>query len=182
MPYETDVLTSMLPDTSPGRRAYPEPRSLRPRDMREQMPPTTIPAAVYQRLVGELKGARQHISQLTQENQALETANQQLRQEVENLTDQLQSSMSQTLDRLRRLSQTTSASKNAAAVPTTSSATPVAEPPTLDQTYSFLERLKQRQSNGLGRQAEPLAGSQSALIPPQQRLLSSPLGGIPMPL
>lgn len=166
MPYETDVLTSMLPDTSPGRRAYPEPRSIRPRDLREQTPPNTIPAAVYQRLVGELKGARQHISQLTQEKQALETANQQLRQEVENLTDQLQSSMSQTLDRLRRLSQTTSAAKHGAAVPTTSpsNATPVPEPPSQDQAYSFLERLKQRQSNGLGRQGDPLPETKPASV------------------
>ncbi len=156
MPYETDVLTSMLPDTPPGRRAYPEPRSLRPRDLREQTPPSTIPSAVYQRLVGELKGARQHISQLTQEKQALETANQQLRQEVENLTDQLQSSMSQTLDRLRRLSQATSVSKNSSAAVRVSPPPSVPETASQDQTYSFLEKLKQRQSNGLGRQGDPL--------------------------
>lgn len=118
----------------------PQPPSAAPKSQASM-----VPAVLYQRVVTELEQSRQKVQELTSAKQNLESHNQALAQELQQVASELQGDIYRALTRLQHLSPQEGDPVASPDIPDTlprASALPTVPAPAPPTAYSFLNKLK----------------------------------------
>ncbi|NJL99707.1 MAG: hypothetical protein HC924_13330 [Synechococcaceae cyanobacterium SM2_3_2] len=150
-------------DNIPGRQTGIPPLSNSTQPAKAGRTVNTVPAVLYEKVVAELEQARRKVQQLAQTNQTLENHNETLAQELQQVASELQGDVYRALTRLQILAEANQGSVQAQASINPSRLAPVT--PTPASSYSFLDRLKTRQQDGVALESQPSGQDNAALAP-----------------